>query len=796
MNWDRRIALVATAALTIGLVGVASAPASAAPVTLDVTDAPYSAVGDGVTNDRAAIQDALDDAGANPDGGTVIIPSGQTFLSGGVRIPSDVTLQIDGILKQSQNPSDYLADPGATPPIVQPGFGKYPPTGIQYDQYMFHNDPYVLSWGTDGAGVSGTGTIQMTWNGSEAGSLYMMSIGFLNATDFAVEDVEILGARSFNIAIYGSNRGVVSGTTIDSANVINTDGISVVNSQNVLVENNTMDVYDDGMYAVTRIVDPRDYDPDSWWTNRTLQPSKFVEFAGNHVVSTTRGVTFRGTINGVADLTEVETTDLWFHDNYLKGTGVAPVDCWSTSAAAPMSRYTFENNTYDGPVPYTVGSGGQCLITDFVNDFDVPSQADLLNGDFETTRHAWWSPSGGGGVYEIGDAGSPLTGAAKTAAASFSGADDFIGFLQNYGSGTAELVQGLGLGPIEIPATGDALPAQLTNTVYTLTATVQTSGDPIRMIAYDTCSNAVLGSRTVSASSPALATLHFLLPSTSCGNIRVGFDSTGASTGWALIDNVEVDSQLIDDTNGAVTYTGTWNPFNNTPAADIRGTRTIGYNVGNSMTIPFSGKRAWLYGVQSSSSGIVSIKVDGVTVGTVDAYSATTGQAQLLFDTGELAWDDHVMTVTITGKNPSSSNNRFGFDALLVDSIIDDNDTALVSYSGSWTLYTNTPTLDIKGTRHVGTTTGSTATITFDGRSASIYGSVGPTLGKFEVYLDGGSTPVATIDPYAASVVQGIELWSSGTLSAGSHTVTIKVTGTKNPASSGIRIGFDALLVG
>ena len=48
-----------------------------------VSDPPFSARGDGKTNDRAAIQRAIDLA-ASEGGGSVILPSGGTYLSGGV----------------------------------------------------------------------------------------------------------------------------------------------------------------------------------------------------------------------------------------------------------------------------------------------------------------------------------------------------------------------------------------------------------------------------------------------------------------------------------------------------------------------------------------------------------------------------------------------------------------------------------------------------------------------------------------------------------------------------------------
>ncbi len=76
------------------------------PRRIDITQAPYCALGDGVTMNTAAIQRAIDDCGA---GECVYIPEG-TFLSGALRLHSDMELYIEkgGVLQGSEAPEDYL----------------------------------------------------------------------------------------------------------------------------------------------------------------------------------------------------------------------------------------------------------------------------------------------------------------------------------------------------------------------------------------------------------------------------------------------------------------------------------------------------------------------------------------------------------------------------------------------------------------------------------------------------------------------------------------------------------------
>lgn len=70
----------------------------------------HGALGDGSSLDTAAIQHAIDAAHAD-GGGTVIVPSGRTYLTGSIELRSHVELHIErgAVLQGSSNWPDYTA---------------------------------------------------------------------------------------------------------------------------------------------------------------------------------------------------------------------------------------------------------------------------------------------------------------------------------------------------------------------------------------------------------------------------------------------------------------------------------------------------------------------------------------------------------------------------------------------------------------------------------------------------------------------------------------------------------------
>ena len=103
-------------------------------------------------------------------------------------------------------------------------------------------------------------------------------------------------------------------------------------------------------------------------------------------------------------------------------------------------------------------------------------------------------------------------------------------------------------------------------------------------------------------------------------------------------------------------------------------------------------------------------------------------------------------------------------------------DTALRAWSG--------------GSAMLSTAAGARATFTFSGTSAYWIGFRGPQAGIARVYVD--DIVASDIDAYSSFEQVQATLFQATGLAAGTHTLTIEVTGTSNPASTNSYVVVDA----
>jgi polygalacturonase len=194
--------------------------------TFAVTNSAYGAVGDGTTDNAAAIQSAINNAGAH-GGGTVLIPANgtlSTYLSGPISLTNGINFQVDS---------------GAMLQMLP--YGTYPGSANFIGGSQLHD-----------VEISGSGTID--GQGSAWWAVYNASnsltrphlIDIRSSTNLLVQNVTLQNSPMFHLVLMGGCINVtVQGITINTPwPSPNTDGIDLVGT-NCLIRNCSISDGDD-----------------------------------------------------------------------------------------------------------------------------------------------------------------------------------------------------------------------------------------------------------------------------------------------------------------------------------------------------------------------------------------------------------------------------------------------------------------------------------------------------------------------------------------------------------------------
>ncbi|MVA74513.1 family 43 glycosylhydrolase [Auraticoccus sp. F435] len=112
-----------------------------------------------------------------------------------------------------------------------------------------------------------------------------------------------------------------------------------------------------------------------------------------------------------------------------------------------------------------------------------------------------------------------------------------------------------------------------------------------------------------------------------------------------------------------------------------------------------------------------------------------------------------------------------------------------VEYAGEWHSGTGCGHQCYRGDDHWSWTTGSTATIRFTGTQIALFSVRDVGNGIAGISVDG--RPEELVDLYSRPRSGQAQHWTSRLLPPGEHTVTVRVTGRKNPASGGTVVSLD-----
>ncbi len=123
----------------------------------------------------------------------------------------------------------------------------------------------------------------------------------------------------------------------------------------------------------------------------------------------------------------------------------------------------------------------------------------------------------------------------------------------------------------------------------------------------------------------------------------------------------------------------------------------------------------------------------------------------------------------------------------------DDEDYRAFAYNGSGWSHAGCSPNCYAGTNSWDNTTNDNTTVTFSGTQIKFYGVKDPGHGIGAVSIDGGAE--TNVDFYAATRAGNQLLWTSPTLSSGTHIFKLRVTGTKNASSTNTWVVPDAVII-
>ena len=195
----------------------------------------FGAKGDGVTDDAAAIQKAIDRCSAE-GGGVVLMPRNHVFLSGPVELKSNVELHLEATATLKANPDESIYKLSA--------FGENRGEGM------------LWLWAKDAENISitGKGTIHgngIAFMGAELEDSYELKplvdqtfdprphvLTLTNVKNLTIRDVTIKEGAYWTVHLIGCNEAVIDGINLlNNLKIRNGDGIDLDHSKNVRIAN-------------------------------------------------------------------------------------------------------------------------------------------------------------------------------------------------------------------------------------------------------------------------------------------------------------------------------------------------------------------------------------------------------------------------------------------------------------------------------------------------------------------------------------------------------------------------------
>ncbi len=219
--------------IILGAVWLLSVGGVSAQSVYDVSA--FGAKGDGVTDDAAAIQRAIDQC-SQEGGGRVLFPRNHTYLAGPVELKSNVEIYFEATATLKANPDESIYHLSA--------FGKNEGEGMLW---LYANDAENIS-------ITGKGTIHgngIAFMGAELEDSYELKplanqafdprphvLTLMNVRNLTIRDVTIREGAYWTVHLIGCNEAVIDGINLlNNLKIRNGDGIDLDHSKNVRISN-------------------------------------------------------------------------------------------------------------------------------------------------------------------------------------------------------------------------------------------------------------------------------------------------------------------------------------------------------------------------------------------------------------------------------------------------------------------------------------------------------------------------------------------------------------------------------
>ena len=294
------------------------------------------------------------------------------------------------------------------------------------------------------------------------------------------------------------------------------------------------------------------------------------------------------------------------------------------------------------------------------------------------------------------------------------------------------------------------------------------------------------------------------------------FQATNKGNGDAFITAVDFAATRFEESNSAIQYSGTWPKH--ASLAHSGGAARLAVNPGARATFTFTGPTAKWIAFRDPWAGIAKVYVDGVFKQEIDTYASPQMAQAVMFTVTGLGPGAHSLVVEVAGRrNPASLGNWVWVDAFDVSTASDGSGTgtgsgaggsgtggengggtigfirveqtnSMVVHTGSWS--TVQRTFFSGGSATLAAASGARATFTFSGTQARWIGFKDSYAGIAKIYIDG--VPKAEVDTYSHESQANVVLFTTAMLTAGTHTLTIEATATRNASSGGNWIWVDA----